>query len=253
MTERYREGRVFLAGDAAHVHSPSGGQGMNTGIQDAENLAWKLAAVLEGAPVSLLDTYQEERLPVAASVLSLSNDLLRRAVGTSGIVIQPSDQVRQFGINYRRSTLSHTHRGESSTLQAGDRAPDAPGLIGLAGECRLFDLLRGGGYTLVIFGDDAPPPDSALAQLAVPVRGLRIVNGEPGPHEIVDAHGHLAAAYGPLGAGAVLIRPDGYLAMVTRRDGVAEALSYFAETPLSRTPVRAANDDSKRHRAPWSG
>lgn len=66
MVSRYRNGRVFLAGDAAHVHSPAGGQGINTGIQDSYNLGWKLGCVLDGAPGALLDTYEEARLPVAA-------------------------------------------------------------------------------------------------------------------------------------------------------------------------------------------
>ena len=69
---------IFLAGDAAHVHSPAGGQGMNTGIQDAYNLGWKLAAVIDGAAEALLDTYEEERLPVAANVLGLSTRYIDR-------------------------------------------------------------------------------------------------------------------------------------------------------------------------------
>ncbi|HET7478737.1 MAG TPA: FAD-dependent oxidoreductase, partial [Rubrobacteraceae bacterium] len=74
MVDRFREGRVFLAGDAAHVHSPSGGQGITTGMQDAYNLSWKLAQVLnEGAPDSLLDTYSEERLPIVRSVLETTD------------------------------------------------------------------------------------------------------------------------------------------------------------------------------------
>ena len=80
MVNRYRIGRVFLAGDAAHIHSPAGGQGMNTGIQDAYNLGWKLGLVLHGANASLLDTYEEERLPVAASVLGISTRLAQAFV-----------------------------------------------------------------------------------------------------------------------------------------------------------------------------
>ncbi|MCZ9342015.1 FAD-dependent monooxygenase, partial [Streptomyces sp. TRM76130] len=76
----YRAGRVFLAGDAAHVHSPAGGQGMNTGLQDAANLSWKLAAVLRGhAPDALLDSYQAERHPVGRAVLRSSGGILRLA------------------------------------------------------------------------------------------------------------------------------------------------------------------------------
>jgi len=78
MVDRYRVGRVFLAGDAAHVHSTAGGQGMNTGMQDAYNLGWKLCAALSGAPASLLDTYEEERLPVAAWLLGASSKLHRQ-------------------------------------------------------------------------------------------------------------------------------------------------------------------------------
>src|ERR1700735_5094648 len=78
MVDRYRVGRIFLAGDAAHVHSPVGGQGMNTGIQDAYNLGWKLSAVLAGAADSLLDTYEEERLPIAAWLLGATTKLHRQ-------------------------------------------------------------------------------------------------------------------------------------------------------------------------------
>jgi 2-polyprenyl-6-methoxyphenol hydroxylase-like FAD-dependent oxidoreductase len=82
LVEHYRQGRVFLAGDAAHVHSPAGGQGMNTGIQDAYNLGWKLASVIDGADDSLLDTYDTERLPVARAVLDDSTRKKRRTTTT---------------------------------------------------------------------------------------------------------------------------------------------------------------------------
>jgi 2-polyprenyl-6-methoxyphenol hydroxylase-like FAD-dependent oxidoreductase len=82
MVDRYRAGRVFLAGDAAHVHPAAGGQGLNTGVQDAYNLGWKLGQVLAGAPAALLDTYEEERLPVAAAMLGLTSRLHRRTAGS---------------------------------------------------------------------------------------------------------------------------------------------------------------------------
>jgi 2-polyprenyl-6-methoxyphenol hydroxylase-like FAD-dependent oxidoreductase len=85
LVDRYREGRVFLAGDAAHIHSPAGGQGMNTGIQDAHNLGWKLAAVAKGASPVLLDSYEAERRPVAVGVLALSNARLKQALEEKGI------------------------------------------------------------------------------------------------------------------------------------------------------------------------
>src|SRR6476646_3759854 len=76
LADRFRVGRVFLAGDAAHIHPPTGGQGLNTSVQDAYNLGWKLAAVLDGAPESLLSTYEKERRPIAEAVLGLSERLL---------------------------------------------------------------------------------------------------------------------------------------------------------------------------------
>lgn len=76
LADRYRVGRVFLVGDAAHIHPPTGGQGLNTSVQDAYNLGWKLAAVAGGASVALLDSYEEERRPIAAGVLGLTLDAI---------------------------------------------------------------------------------------------------------------------------------------------------------------------------------
>ncbi len=104
MVDRYRVGRVFLAGDAAHVHSPAGAMGMNTGIQDAYNLGWKLGAVLNGAKVSLLDTYEEERLPVAASLLGISSRLHQQTLKDRQW--RRGEEVLQLGLNYRGSSLS---------------------------------------------------------------------------------------------------------------------------------------------------
>jgi 2-polyprenyl-6-methoxyphenol hydroxylase-like FAD-dependent oxidoreductase len=138
LADRYREGRVFLAGDAAHVHSPAGGQGLNTSVQDAYNLGWKLGAVLAGrAPESLLDTYEEERRPIAAAMLGLSTaihrDEARRGAGT-----------RQLGLNHRESSLSEETRRVPGTLRAGDRVPDLT-----VDGVRLFDRMRGPGWTLL--------------------------------------------------------------------------------------------------------
>ena len=98
MVNRYRVGRVFLAGDAAHVHPPAGGQGLNTGVQDAYNLGWKLAHVMRGGPDSLLDSYEFERLPIAASVLGLSKRLHRKRTIKRGVLTD------QLGLHYRGSS-----------------------------------------------------------------------------------------------------------------------------------------------------
>ena len=131
MVDRYRVGRVFLAGDAAHVHPPAGGQGLNTGVQDAYNLGWKLAHVVGGGPDSLLDSYEAERLPIAAAVLGLSKRLLQTRS------IKRGDATNQLALHYRSSALSLC--GSLGGLQAGDRMPD----MRLEDGSRLFAQMRG--------------------------------------------------------------------------------------------------------------
>jgi 2-polyprenyl-6-methoxyphenol hydroxylase-like FAD-dependent oxidoreductase len=131
MVNRYRVGRVFLAGDAAHVHPPAGGQGLNTGVQDAYNLGWKLAYVLRGGPDSLLDSYESERLPIAAAVLGLSKHLQQTRS------IERGDLTNQLALHYRTSFLSSGH--SLGRLQPGDRMPDKR----LADGSRLFEYMRG--------------------------------------------------------------------------------------------------------------
>lgn len=131
MVDRFRVGRVFLAGDAAHVHPPTGGQGLNTGVQDAYNLGWKLAYVLHGGPETLLDTYQEERLPVAAAVLGLSSRLYKTRS------LKRGDATNQLGLHYRMSSLSSgTPMGK---LHPGERMPN----LRLDDGTNLFDHMRG--------------------------------------------------------------------------------------------------------------
>ncbi len=138
MVDRFRVGRAFLAGDAAHVHPPTGGQGLNTGVQDAYNLGWKLAHVLRGAPDSLLDTYEAERLPIAAAVLGLSKRLYQTRS------IKRGDATNQLALHYRTSSLSS---GVTiGSLHPGDRMPDGR----LKDGSRLFDHLRGGHATEIV-------------------------------------------------------------------------------------------------------
>ncbi|GAA2717541.1 MULTISPECIES: FAD-dependent monooxygenase [Streptomyces] len=166
MADRFRIGRIFLAGDAAHVHSIAGGMGMNTGIQDAYNLGWKLAHVLGGrAGEDLLDTYEEERLPVAAWTLKLTDERLRAVregvrrpgVGTEAVV---TDDVTTLGVHYDWSTLA----GDGPL--AGHRAPDAP----LTGGGRLFETLAGPHFTVLDFGAGGTFPEG--------VRTVRLGPGE---------------------------------------------------------------------------
>jgi 2-polyprenyl-6-methoxyphenol hydroxylase-like FAD-dependent oxidoreductase len=180
MVDRFRIGRVFLAGDAAHVHSSAGGQGLNTSVQDAHNLGWKLAAVLSGAPEELLDTYEAERMPVAAQVLGLSTELHRRNFQPT---VEPAPAIHQLDITYRDGPLALDDRTTPGRLRAGDRAPDAALADG-----RLFDVLRG--FTLLTFGVDVSVP------------GVRVQPMTP------------SAAYDVAGC-MVLVRPDGYIGAIT--------------------------------------
>uniref|UniRef100_UPI00167C12C8 FAD-dependent oxidoreductase n=1 Tax=Streptomyces poonensis TaxID=68255 RepID=UPI00167C12C8 len=181
LADRFRAGRVFLAGDAAHVHSPAGGQGLNTSVQDAYNLGWKLGAVLrDGAPAALLDTYEEERRPIAAAVLGLSTGVHRGEVRRGGAT-------RQLGLNYRDASLTEETRTHPGPVRAGDRAPDAT-----VDGVRLFDAFRGPHWTLLALGAEVPE-ETGAAEAAGAVRVVR---------------GPVPEAYG---AGLFLVRPDGYV------------------------------------------
>ncbi|AKZ57734.1 hypothetical protein SAM23877_4689 [Streptomyces ambofaciens ATCC 23877] len=196
LADRFRAGRVLLAGDAAHVHSPAGGQGLNTSVQDAYNLGWKLGAVLTGgAPAALLDSYEEERRPVAAEMLGLSTAVHRGEVRRGGAT-------RQLGLNYRGSSLTTEARTAvpDGAVRAGDRAPD-----GTVDGVRLFDAFRGPHWTLLALGAEAPD---------VPER-VRVVRG---------------AAPGAYGSGLFLVRPDGYVGWAAEAaDGLARYLARVGQ------------------------
>ncbi|WP_225997727.1 FAD-dependent monooxygenase [Myceligenerans pegani] len=213
----YRVGRVFVAGDAAHVHSPAGGQGMNTGLQDAANLSWKLAQVVSGqvtgeAAEALLDSYESERHPVGTMVLRASGALVRAARGKGvvarllgGLIVGvignlPPARLRAMGmisgvgIRYGRPRGAHR--------LVGRRAPDLP-LVReeSGGTTRLYEALRSGGFVIVRGADDAaagadtapidPPAGSQYAKWAAGAVEVRRADGE---------------------ATTVLVRPDGYIA-----------------------------------------
>ena len=202
LAETYRVGRVLLVGDAAHIHPPTGGQGLNTSVQDAYNLGWKLAAVVKGAPDGLLDSYEEERRPVAAAVLGLSTQLLGAMKKGE---MRRGREVHQLDIGYPQSSLALAHPACTASLCAGDRAPDAP-IRGAAGQAlRVFNLLQGPHWTLLGYG--------ASRALVAPRPGLHIhVFGAQG--ELIDDHGHFQHAYGLAIGDWVLVRPDGYVGAI---------------------------------------
>ncbi|WP_229262802.1 FAD-dependent oxidoreductase [Duganella radicis] len=218
LAERYRVGRVFLAGDAAHVHPPTGGQGLNTSVQDAWNLGWKLAAVLRGADDALLDTYEEERREIAAGMLGMSTCLLD-AARERGDLRRGREQ-QQLDLGYPASSLSIDERGDDAPLRAGYRAPDAP-LLGAGGQPhRLFSLLKSGDWIMLRYEARATP---AIA----PRRSLRII--DIGKHaELRDQEDHLRTAYGFAPGDIALLRPDGYLAVLTHDESSAALTAYIS-------------------------
>lgn len=210
MVDRYRVGRVLLAGDAAHVHPPSGGQGLNTGIQDAYNLGWKLAHVLHGAPDALLDTYESERLPIAASVLGLSKRLMIEGPTKRGA------ETQQLDLHYRGGPLAIEDREKRESVVAGDRAPDGRCVDADGVSRRLFEVFRGTHVTILAFGRDRNDAAARLQQTTnVGVRILHITR--PGettlPGALTDVDGNVRRTYGVGEAPAlVVVRPDGYIA-----------------------------------------
>jgi 2-polyprenyl-6-methoxyphenol hydroxylase-like FAD-dependent oxidoreductase len=226
MVDRYRVGRIFLAGDAAHVHSPVGGQGMNTGMQDAYNLGWKLSAVLSAAPASLLDTYEEERLPIAAWLLGATTKL-HRQVFQSNADLHRDEKFLQLALNYRGSSLAQGEPSLSTILQPGDRAPDAPLRDHLGNEVRLFDLFRGPHFTLLEFfpGGEETADDY---ELSIPrYKILRHSDGPQRENEWMGRDEHIWNIYGVASGCLFLIRPDGYIGLIGNTQSAPQVKDYL--------------------------
>jgi 2-polyprenyl-6-methoxyphenol hydroxylase-like FAD-dependent oxidoreductase len=221
IADRYREGRVLLAGDAAHTHPPTGGQGLNTSVQDAYNLGWKLAAVLKGAPGDLLASYEEERRPIAAEMLGLATKLLEAAKRGS---MRRGREVHQLDLGYPESSLAMEAPQRSGGVLAGDRAPDAP-IRGAAGmPTRLFKLFQGPHWTLLGY-------EVGSVRAFEPRPGLRI--HAVGPRgDVIDDGDHVRAAYGLSPGDWVLVRPDGYVGAIVSSDYVQALEAYLQNVGL---------------------
>jgi hypothetical protein len=238
MVDRYRAGRIFLGGDAAHVHSAAGGQGLNTGVQDAYNLGWKLAQVLGGAPDALLDTYQAERLPVAEGVLSTTSIRHRefrrdfsQAVNTLIAGKETFADPSQLSITYRGGRLS-CDLDDTTGIRAGDLAPDAVCVRAQSGEpVRLFELFRGTHFTLLVFGDQPVPPlpvvyDGSVHTYTIAPPESTVALAE---QTLVDRDGQAHNAYGIRGSALILVRPDGYIGLTGGSPGKAPLIDYLRE------------------------
>jgi 2-polyprenyl-6-methoxyphenol hydroxylase-like FAD-dependent oxidoreductase len=227
VAEHFRKGRAFILGDAGHIHSPAGGQGMNTGIGDAINLAWKLADVLRGrAPETLLDSYESERITFARQLVGTTDraftalvsggafgQLTRRFVVplalSAGLRFGATRHaffrlVSQIGIAYRDSALS---AGEAGAVKGGDRLPWVASQDNFAPLASL-------GWQLHVYGDAHPDLKRAAQALGLPLHRFAWDGDAEGAGIAIDA--------------ALLVRPDGYVALAAGRADAAAALEAYA-------------------------
>ena len=236
VAEHFRRGRAFLLGDAAHIHSPVGGQGMNTGIGDAVNLAWKLAAVLnEGAADGLLDTYEPERVGFARRLVATTDRVftlvtergpVARLVRT-GLVprlapwllrLPPLRRslfrtVSQIGIHYRQSPLSV---GAAGTVRGGDRLPWVETTPGPDNFAPLASL----DWQVHVYGEPRPGLAEACDELRLP---LHRFNWQPAMQQV-----------GLRDAALYLIRPDGHVALADPQADPERLRHYFEERGIDR-------------------
>lgn len=258
LSTSYGHGGIYLCGDAAHIHSPAGGQGMNACLQDAFNLAWKLAAVAKGqAPVTLLASYERERRPIAEQVIA-GTHLLHKVIMAHGTPITERVAItREPGFNLTAvrqiSGLAYTYRDVATLpaglptplgLAAGDRAPNAP----LTARRRVHDLLRHPEHTLLIL-QRTTATAHLIDDLTQEIRrryGSRVhttIVTAPGIPP-AEAPGAVAADTGeahqllgtPTGDGLCLIRPDGHLGL---RCGLPHRAALLTHLDTTLTPTAA--------------
>jgi 2-polyprenyl-6-methoxyphenol hydroxylase-like FAD-dependent oxidoreductase len=245
--ERFREGRCFLLGDAAHVHSPMGGQGMNTGLQDAYNLAWKLALVISGkADADVLDTYEAERIPVAHRLLRTTDRAFTLVVSDSWVAgmlrtrivariaafAMTLSRVRriafrtisQIGISYRESPLSKMLPGlPGGAPRAGDRFPWLRLRFQANGPIEdLFQKLDDTRYNLIVIGQPAPPGEApGLGDL---LRIYLIPDEAHNARELARVRISRPAFY--------LLRPDGHVGLAGIRPEPTAVTRYLSESGI---------------------
>ncbi len=250
--EKFRDRRCFLLGDAAHVHSPAGGQGMNTGLQDAYNLAWKLALVVKDrADAALLDTYEAERIPVARRLLSTTDQAFMLVVSDSWIAalfrtrilariaafamtFERSKQIAfrtisQTGISYRESPLSRTLPGVSEGApRAGDRFPWLHLRFQANGPVEdLFQKLDDTCYNLLVIGQ--PLPAEVMPAPAGLLRTVAIPGDAGNESELARVRISAPCFY--------LLRPDGHVGLAGTRLDAAAVTRYLSESGIRTQAV----------------
>jgi 2-polyprenyl-6-methoxyphenol hydroxylase-like FAD-dependent oxidoreductase len=243
---RFRQGRVFLLGDAAHIHSPVGGQGMNMGIHDAVNLAWKLSSVLRnGGNPLLLDSYEAERKPIDEAVIR-QTDRATRLVSLHGSVTRfvrdhlmslmtriPAvaeklgETISGLAFDYRHSPIVEDHGGGMTGPAAGDRAPDAPLVNAINGtSLRLYDLFAQHRHTLLLLGEGSDEVMERLAPDLTRRLTVKHISGPGSGAELIDRERIVAARYTSPPA-AYLIRPDGYIGFRSERREASKHLPPY--------------------------
>jgi 2-polyprenyl-6-methoxyphenol hydroxylase-like FAD-dependent oxidoreductase len=231
--DRFSSGRCFVAGDAAHIHTPAGGQGMNTGIQDGYNLAWKLAMVLKhSAHVNLLDTYNEERLPNARRLTQTTDRMFNLAAGNDWFVnlirttifppmakyILSIDAIRrrffimisQIGISYRDNSLSSHDEDDDFEVKAGDRMP----YFVVDGKS-IFEQLKAPKFHLLTFSDGQTEPTQLESTDILAVQTIAL---DP---QVMDV-------FGARKSFSVLLRPDNHIALITQDRSLKPVTDYLA-------------------------
>jgi 2-polyprenyl-6-methoxyphenol hydroxylase-like FAD-dependent oxidoreductase len=236
--EKFSAGRCFLAGDAAHIHTPAGGQGMNTGIQDAYNLAWKTALVLKGsAGEGILDTYDEERLPNAKRLLETTDRMFNLAAGKDWLlglirttVFPPMAKfilsfdvikkkffplISQIGINYRDSSLSD-HEGDGEfEVKAGDRMP-----YFLVDGKSIYDKLREPKFHLLTFTDGEGDHQREGSEIGSNYGHLL-------DEHVFPLYPHVTKVFGVSRPFTVLLRPDNYIGFISPETSSSRLVNYL--------------------------
>ncbi|RUT02828.1 oxygenase [Dulcicalothrix desertica PCC 7102] len=236
--EKFKYGRCFLAGDAAHVHTPAGGQGMNTGIQDVYNLAWKIAFILKGyAKDSLLESYNEERLANAKHLLHTTDQFFNVAAGEQWYFrfirnnILPSvasfvsqfgaakefifPMVSQIGLNYHDSSLSRHEGDHDFEVKAGDRMP-----YFLVNGANVYDQLRAPKFHLLIFSDGQQDYQGLKLELEKEYGDLIDFN-------VIPLYPRVIEIFGKNQTFKVLLRPDNYIGFISKEISLKDLKAYF--------------------------
>jgi len=240
----YRWGRVFLAGDAAHIHSPAGGQGMNTGMQDVFNLGWKLAAVIDGeAGQTLLDSYEAERAPIADGVITFTNRLTK--VGTlSGVPRRVRDVMvrmvsrvpaarrvmaetaEEINVAYKNSPVTVARPPRRAKVTVGQHFPhvtEEEVQKQLRAACGQQTL---GHVVLTVAAEQAPPAGGGQVQVLVSTEDVPIAGYDA---VVADPKGVVAQRLGLKNGGRLVIRPDGYIGAIAALDDTTTIAEYFAK------------------------